>query len=56
MKKDRPLLLITSTSYTPDEDLGLLLNALQIYSQKKRDNNKLPDIHLIVTGAGPLKR
>jgi len=31
-KKDRPLLLLTSTSYTPDEDIGLLVEALKLYS------------------------
>lgn len=49
--KDRPFLLLTSTSYTPDEDLGLLVDALMLYS--KIDG--LPKIHLIVTGTGPLK-
>ena len=49
--KDRPILLLTSTSYTPDEDLGLLVDGLIQYS--KIDG--LPKLHLIVTGTGPLK-
>jgi len=28
-KQTRPLLLLTSTSYTPDEDIGLLVDALK---------------------------
>jgi len=31
-KKGRPLLLLTSTSYTPDEDIGLLVSALERYA------------------------
>jgi len=50
--KDRPLLLLTSTSYTPDEDLSILIGALEKYA--KRDD--LPRIHLVVTGAGPQKK
>ena len=53
MKDDRPLLLITSTSYTPDEDLGLLIDALKAYDRNA--NKMLPKIILVVTGAGPLK-
>jgi beta-1,4-mannosyltransferase len=49
--EDRPILLLTSTSYTPDEDLGLLVDALIRYSKLEG----LPRLHLIVTGTGPLK-
>jgi len=30
-RDDRPILMITSTSYTPDEDLTMLINALKLY-------------------------
>lgn len=40
--------VITSTSYTPDEDIGMLLDALEMYK-------KGPFIKCIVTGKGPLK-
>jgi beta-1,4-mannosyltransferase len=48
---NRPILLLTSTSYTPDEDLGLLVDALHQYSKLPN----LPKLHLVVTGTGPLK-
>ncbi|AET38949.1 chitobiosyldiphosphodolichol beta-1,4 mannosyltransferase Ecym_3466 [Eremothecium cymbalariae DBVPG len=49
-------ILVTSTSFTPDEDLNILLGALKIYenSKKKFDSN-LPRILLFITGKGPLK-
>ena len=56
LKEDRPVLLLTSTSYTPDEDLGLLLKALVLYADRARQDGSLPRLHLIVTGAGPLKK
>lgn len=43
--------ILTSTSYTADEDLSLLLAALDIY-----DSRKGPKLSLIVTGKGPLKK
>ena len=55
-KEGRPLLLLTSTSYTPDEDLGLMVNSLKFYAHECSKNANLPKIHLIVTGAGPLKK
>ena len=50
--KERPLLLLTSTSYTPDEDLSILVSALEKYAARA----DLPKIHLVVTGAGPQKK
>jgi hypothetical protein len=43
---------LTSTSYTPDEDIGLLIEALEMYAEK----DGLPEIRLVVTGAGPQKK
>jgi beta-1,4-mannosyltransferase len=49
---DRPALIVTSTSYTPDEDLALLLRALDDYDSSRSD---LPRLLCLVTGKGPLK-
>lgn len=61
-------IIVTSTSYTPDENLDTLFDALQQYSQQlekqthvsssQRDNqsgSRLPPIRVIITGKGPLR-
>jgi len=48
--------MITSTSYTPDEDLSMLIDALELLSKEQEQNPKIPNFHLIVTGAGPQKK
>ncbi|EAU92942.2 beta-1,4-mannosyltransferase [Coprinopsis cinerea okayama7 len=62
LRPDRPALLVSSTSWTPDEDFGILLQALSIYELRAREVNKeaskgttLPKVLAIVTGKGPLK-
>lgn len=49
-KKDRPVLMLSSTSYTPDEDFMVLVNALNIYDNDPSNKQK---IQVIVTGRGP---
>lgn len=72
LRSDRPALLVSSTSWTPDEDFSILLEALSKYEAKAkevnesstvtnngdRENNKkrLPKVLTIVTGRGPLKQ
>jgi beta-1,4-mannosyltransferase len=46
-------LLVSSTSWTPDEDFSLLLDALCSYSASKKH---LPPIVAIITGKGPQKQ
>jgi beta-1,4-mannosyltransferase len=47
-------LLISSTSWTPDEDFSLLLRALCLYSEKATTTHpQLPEILAIITGKGP---
>ncbi|KAI4184911.1 MAG: hypothetical protein L6R41_004437 [Letrouitia leprolyta] len=48
--------LISSTSWTPDEDFSLLLDALLSYSSMATSTHPyLPKILAIITGKGPLK-
>ncbi|KAJ1608476.1 oocyst wall protein 2 [Cryptosporidium canis] len=63
LRKNRPAVLITSTSWTPDEDLNLLLDGLMEYdgevskqAEKGDQSEKLPNILLIITGKGPNKQ
>ncbi|GAA98948.1 glycosyltransferase family 33 protein [Mixia osmundae IAM 14324] len=58
-----PALVVSSTSWTPDEDFGMLLNALSHYekavrhskAQTDRTVTVLPDVLAIITGKGPGK-
>lgn len=53
-KPEQPTaLLLSSTSYTPDEDFMVMLEALDIVDLYESPN--LPKIQVIVTGRGPLK-
>lgn len=50
-------IIVTSTSFTPDEDIGVLLGALKIYENSyAKFDDKLPRIVCFITGKGPLKR
>lgn len=49
-------IIVTSTSFTPDEDLGILLGALKIYENSfEKFDKTLPRILCLITGKGPLK-
>ena len=49
-------LLVSSTSWTPDEDFGVLLDALVQYSDLATTSHPyLPEVLVVVTGKGPLK-
>ncbi|KAK3724539.1 mannosyltransferase [Vermiconidia calcicola] len=48
-------LIVSSTSWTADEDFALLLDALVDYSVRAAENERLPKILAIITGKGPLK-
>jgi beta-1,4-mannosyltransferase len=47
--------LVSSTSWTPDEDFGVLLDAMVAYDKKAQKSRSLPLLLLFVTGRGPQK-
>jgi len=52
-----PALLVSSTSWTEDEDFGILLSALVMYEERieaETESRKiLPDVICVITGKGP---
>ena len=47
-------MLVSSTSWTEDEDFSILLDALSIYEQRARAaHGRLPRVLMFVTGKGP---
>lgn len=56
LKPLRPALLVSSTSWTMDEDFGILLQAALQYDQMAASTNiSLPGLVIAVTGKGPQK-
>jgi len=63
LRPDRPAIVVTSTSWTPDEDFGLLLAAAQAYdaaaaksnasAATKSETSSHPRLLIFVTGRGP---
>ncbi|XP_056144536.1 chitobiosyldiphosphodolichol beta-mannosyltransferase isoform X2 [Lampris incognitus] len=51
----RPVLLISSTSWTEDEDFSVLLEALQEYEGFVGRDASLPPLVCVITGKGPQK-
>ena len=51
--EQRPALIVSSTSWTPDEDFSILLSALTSYDAGW--TNQHPDLICAITGSGPLK-
>ncbi len=54
LRPTRPAVLISSTSWTEDEDFSVLLDAIVTYEQHARDVPSLPRLLVIITGRGPL--
>ena len=61
LKGKRPGLLVSSTSWTPDEDFSVLFDALGRYESRCEmasqagGQQSLPDLICIITGKGPMK-
>lgn len=62
LRPERTALLLSSTSWTADEDFGMLIDALAIYERMATKENSssggrsgLPKVLMVVTGKGPLK-
>ena len=53
-RADRPCLLVSSTSWTPDEDFSILLDAILAYESHASEGG-LPRLLLFITGKGPMK-
>lgn len=54
MEVNRPAMVVTSTSWTPDEDFGSLLQAAMLYdAAAAASGGQLPRLLIIVTGRGP---
>ncbi|XP_073884921.1 chitobiosyldiphosphodolichol beta-mannosyltransferase isoform X2 [Macaca fascicularis] len=52
--RERPALLISSTSWTEDEDFSILLAALEKFEQLILDGHKLPSLVCVITGSADL--
>ncbi|XP_040829315.1 chitobiosyldiphosphodolichol beta-mannosyltransferase isoform X1 [Ochotona curzoniae] len=53
--RGRPALLVSSTSWTEDEDFSILLAALEKFEQLSLHGDSLPPLVCVITGKGPLK-
>lgn len=53
LREDRPLIMVSSTSWTPDEDFSILLDALNNYDEYSQ--TELPKLLVVITGKGPQK-
>ncbi|XP_069183105.1 chitobiosyldiphosphodolichol beta-mannosyltransferase-like isoform X1 [Procambarus clarkii] len=54
--EDRPALIVSSTSWTEDEDFSILFYALQDYERVRQEfPSHYPPLIVAVTGKGPLK-
>ncbi|KAJ2398891.1 mannosyltransferase [Coemansia sp. RSA 2559] len=63
MRKDRPMLIVSTTSWTADEDFSILLDALAQYDSRATHLDEtdmcakmqLPRLAVLITGKGPLR-
>lgn len=55
LRRDRPCLIVTSTSYTPDEDLSLLLRSIVAFDKRVAEVRGFACFLFVITGKGPLR-
>ncbi|KAJ2781443.1 mannosyltransferase [Coemansia javaensis] len=60
LRADRPMLVVSSTSWTADEDFSILLRALALYDARAvavagAGAALLPPLAVLITGKGPLR-
>jgi len=48
--------IVSSTSWTEDEDFGVLLEALISYNKEASSRDNLPELLVVITGKGPQKQ
>ncbi|CAO3648255.1 unnamed protein product [Mucor hiemalis] len=53
-RKDRPRLIVSSTSWTEDEDFSVLLKAVELYEKEAKPSD--PKLLFVITGNGPQKK
>jgi beta-1,4-mannosyltransferase len=53
--EQRTALLVSATSWTPDEDFGVLLEALAMVEAKIRGCERFPSLSVVISGDGPLR-
>lgn len=56
MRPDRPALVVSSTSWTEDEDFSILLRAIERLDERVQGDAEFPFVLFVVTGKGPLKQ
>jgi beta-1,4-mannosyltransferase len=55
-KEERPILMVSSTSWTPDEDFNMLLDSfIDLEKNLGEEINKLRKVLFLITGKGPRK-
>ncbi|TPP63833.1 Chitobiosyldiphosphodolichol alpha-mannosyltransferase [Fasciola gigantica] len=55
-RTDRPALVLSSCSWTPDDDFTMMIEALDRYNERaEKSESELPHVVFAVTGRGPLK-
>ncbi|KAJ8503357.1 hypothetical protein ON010_g19096 [Phytophthora cinnamomi] len=56
-RENRPAMIISSTSWTADEDFGILLTALELLDKRTSSLSvsEFPNLLVVVTGKGPQK-